>query len=75
MNKGYELTPMGKAYCDLVFNKWMTHFIKTSDESGKVSERGFYGSYQFKLKAEGKVFEGTFEVLPNENNKLKINLQ
>ena len=75
VNENYQLTKMGKAYHDLVFQKWMTSAQKTTTENCLITEKGFYGTYEFTLKHEGKTFNGTFDVLPNETNKLKINLQ
>jgi endo-1,4-beta-xylanase len=66
---------MGQAYYDLVFNKWTTKLNKKTDDKGTLSDRGFYGDYEFTIKQDGKIFKGTFQVLPNDVNKLKINLQ
>ena len=74
VDENYQLTKMGQAYYDLVFKKWMTNSTKTTNESGLFFDKGFFGTYEFTLKHEGKTFIGTFEVLPNETNKLKINL-
>lgn len=75
VDENYQLTKMGQAYYDLVFNKWMTKSARTTNEMGLFFDKGFYGTYEFTLKHEGKTFKGTFEVLPNRSNKLKINLQ
>ncbi|MQP25661.1 hypothetical protein GFJ94_11365 [Flavobacterium sp. LMO8] len=75
VDENCQLTKMGKAYQDLVFQKWMTSAKNTTTENGLITEKGFYGTYEFTLKHEGKTFNGTFDVLPNETNKLKINLQ
>jgi endo-1,4-beta-xylanase len=71
----YQLTKMGQAYYDLVFKEWMTKSNKTTNEIGLVFDNGFYGTYEFTVKKDSKTYQGTFEVLPNEKNKLKINLQ
>lgn len=71
----FQLTPMGQSYQELVFKKWFTQLSKKTNDSGMVSDSGFYGSYEFTIKHDGKVFNGTFEILPNDSNKLKINLQ
>lgn len=75
VDENYQLTKMGQVYYDLVFNKWMTKSAKTTNEIGLFFDKGYYGTYEFIIKIEGKTFNGTFEVLPNETNKLKINLQ
>jgi endo-1,4-beta-xylanase len=75
VDENYQLTKMGQAYYDLVFKEWMTKSNKTTNEIGLVFDKGFYGTYVFTIKKEGKTYQGTFEVLPNEKNKIKINLQ
>ena len=75
VDENYQLTKMGQAYYDLVFKEWMTKSSKTTNELGLVFDNGFYGTYEFTVKKEGKIYQGTFEVLPNEKNKLKIDLK
>ena len=75
VDSNFKPTKMGEVYNDLVFNKWMTKFAKQSSSNGIISDRGFFGEYVFTIKHEGKIYEGSFSVLPNENNKLKINLK
>ena len=75
VNENYQLTKMGQAYYDLVFKDWMTKSAKKTNDIGLFFETGFYGTYEFTVKHEGKIFKGTFEVLPDNSNKLKINLQ
>lgn len=75
VDENYQLTKMGQVYYDLVFKEWMTKSRKTTNELGLVFDNGFYGTYEFIVKKEGKIYQGTFEVLPNEKNKLKIDLK
>lgn len=74
-DENYQLTKMGQVYNDLVFNQWMTKLKTKTEDNGAITNKGFYGTYEFTLKYEGKIFNGTFELVPDENNKLKINLQ
>lgn len=75
VNENYELTKMGLSYYDLVYNTWMTKLIHSSDDNGQVANRGFFGVYEYTIKKEGKIFNGFFEVKPNSDNKIKINLK
>jgi len=75
VDENYNLTKMGKAYYDLVFNKWNTKFDGKTNEKGEINNKGFYGTYEYTLIMDGKEFKGTFSVSPNEKNTLKINLK
>lgn len=75
VDKNYQLTKMGQAYYDLVFKEWMTKSAKTTNDLGLISDNGFYGTYEFTIKKDGKIYQGTFDMLPNHKNELKIDLK
>ena len=54
-DKDWNLKPGGKAYIDLVYNKWWTKDAKvTTDKDGKAQIRGFYGDYDVTVTHNGK---------------------
>ena len=54
-DKEWNLKPGGRAYVDLVYNKWWTRDAKaTTDASGKAVVRGFYGDYDVTVEANGQ---------------------
>ncbi len=54
-NNDWTLNGAGKAYHDLVYNKWWTRDLKaTTDKEGKASINGFYGDYDVTVTADGK---------------------
>jgi len=75
VDENYSLTKMGKAYYDLAFTKWNTKFEGKTNEKGEITNKGFYGDYEFSIQYEGKVFNGTFTVKPNDSTTIKINLK
>ncbi len=74
LDKNFQLTKMGSAYNNLVNNKWQTNISKNTDAKGKISDRGFYGTYQYDFTLDGKFYKGTFEVKPESKNQIKIAL-
>ena len=49
----WTITPQGKAYQDLVYNKWWTKTSGKTEDNGIFTTRGFYGDYE--ITAEGKI--------------------
>lgn len=48
-NKDGSLKPSGKILFDLIEQEWMTHDLQaTTDAQGRVTFRGFYGTYDMK---------------------------
>jgi GH35 family endo-1,4-beta-xylanase len=43
--KDWSITPLGRAYRDLVFNKWWTKTSGKADKNGTFKTRAFYGDY------------------------------
>ncbi|WPR71963.1 endo-1,4-beta-xylanase [Flavobacterium sp. NG2] len=74
LDENFQLTKMGKAYSNLVHNKWQTNISKNTDANGKISDRGFYGTYQYDFTLDGKFYKGSFEVKPESKNQIKIAL-
>lgn len=67
-----ELGAMGRAYFDLVHNQWNTQLNLKTNEKGNVSGTGFFGVYEYSFTENGKVKNGTFEVLPRKSNAYQI---
>jgi len=57
-----NLSPIGRAYRDLVFDKWHTKERGSTDAAGNFSCRGFLGTYTTTLSADGRKMEKTFQV-------------
>lgn len=57
---------------DLINNKWHTEQQLTSDQSGKASFRGFYGSYDITVTANGKTNTVAAELVKNGSRQIKI---
>jgi hypothetical protein len=53
-NKDWSINPHGKAYEDLVLNKWWTRATGKSNGKGEYSLRGFKGDYEITVTANGK---------------------
>ncbi len=73
-NNDWSLAPMGKAFFDLVHNKWKTNITSSSNENGVLKGTGFYGVYSYRFLHNGKLVNGEFKVLPETNNVIKIQL-
>jgi endo-1,4-beta-xylanase len=43
--KDWSITPTGRAYRDLVFNKWWTKTSGKADKNGTFKTHAFYGDY------------------------------
>jgi endo-1,4-beta-xylanase len=43
--KDWSITPLGKAYRDLVFDKWWTQTSAKADKKGLLKIKAFYGDY------------------------------
>lgn len=74
LDKNFKLTKMGSAYYNLINTTWKTKISKNTDTDGKISDRGFYGTYLYNFIVQGKKYTGTFDVKPQSNNTLKISL-
>ncbi|MDR3708601.1 MAG: endo-1,4-beta-xylanase [Capsulimonadaceae bacterium] len=53
-NKDWTLKPSGKAYMDLVYNKWWTNASGNSDAKGRYAFRGYQGTYEVTVTYKGK---------------------
>lgn len=73
-DKDWNLAPMGQSYMKLVKYIWNTKLRLTTNESGKVSGKAFYGSYKFKITVEGKVYVGIIPISKDSKNKIRIDL-
>mgnify|MGYP000158836401 FL=1 len=72
--KDFKLTSMGQAFYNLVHSKWKTKLFETTNSDGKISGRGFYGYYSYKLNFEGKQYAGVFQIEKESNNNYIIDL-
>ncbi|MBN1392807.1 MAG: endo-1,4-beta-xylanase [Sedimentisphaerales bacterium] len=43
--KDWSITPLGKAYRDLLFNKWWTKTSAKADKNGVLKTKAFFGDY------------------------------
>jgi len=63
---------MGRAYLDLTQNLWKTEINKKTDKEGKINAKGFYGTYQYKIKLNGKEYQGVFNIVKPSKKLIKI---
>ena len=73
--KDFKLTSMGQAFYNLVHSKWKTKLFETTNSDGKISGRGFYGYYSYKLNFEGKQYTGVIQIYKENNNNFIIDLK
>ncbi|MDD5065069.1 MAG: endo-1,4-beta-xylanase [Phycisphaerae bacterium] len=52
--KDWSITPLGRAYRDLVFNKWWTKTSGKADNKGTFKTRAFYGDYTITSNGQEK---------------------
>jgi endo-1,4-beta-xylanase len=72
--ENWELGSMGKAFSELLHNKWTTTVKGRLNESGTFTTRGFYGVYVYKVYLKGDIYNGEFQIAPGSSNKMEINL-
>lgn len=53
-HKDWTLKESGKAYIDLVFNKWATRGRAVTNAKGNTQFTGFYGDYEVTVESGGK---------------------
>ena len=73
-NKDWSFAPMGKAFNNLVHEKWKTEISTKTSKNGLVRGNGFYGTYQYSYKEKGKTIKGTFDFIKDGNKEIKIQL-
>ncbi len=73
-DKQGRLSPLGRAYGDLVLNKWRTRASGATDAAGAFSCRGFFGQYAATITANGKSVRRTFD-LPKGEGVCEITLR
>ncbi len=74
-DKKWNLTPAGKVYVDLVYNKWWTRDAKANtDSNGKAIINGYYGDYDITVNANGKVRTYMAAFHKGYDNVLEINI-
>ncbi len=64
---------MGKAFFDLVHGEWKTAFTAETSALGKLSGRGFLGTYEYRFVVDGRLIQGTFELLPENETSFLFN--
>ncbi len=69
-----ELGVMGKAYYSLVHRTWRTSLSGTTSKHGLVVGRGFLGTYEYSIVADGKLVTGTFQLNPKQQGIIKIEI-
>ncbi len=70
VDEKFELLPAGKRYVELLTQRWHTHVEAVTDAQGKVSFRGFYGTYDVKVGTQ----KLTTELLP-AHGQARLQLQ
>ncbi len=68
-----KLTPIGRAYRDLVWKKWRTRANGRTDAGGAFAFRGFFGRYSAKIEAGGHEYARTFD-LPKAPGRHEVRL-
>lgn len=71
----WKIGIMGEAYFSLVHDKWKTKYNSETDTDGKISSRGFYGTYVFSYDLDGETRTGTFDLLPGAANQFEIKMK
>jgi len=71
--KDWSLKPSGRAYRDLVLNKWWTNEDGWTCEEGRFTTRGFLGEYEITVEHRGKT-KTTKTTLVREGNTITITL-
>ncbi|MDG2280264.1 MAG: endo-1,4-beta-xylanase [Flavicella sp.] len=74
-HKDWTYSPMGKAYHDLVLDRWQTELKEKTNKEGQLSVNGFYGTYEYRYKEKGKIKKGVFVLKKNGAKELKIELK
>ncbi len=67
--KDWSITPLGKAYRDLVFNKWWTQIEAKANKTGSLKAKAFFGDYL--ISANGIKKKVTFS---KKDKSLTVNL-
>lgn len=57
---------------ELIQKTWHTELEKYADETGEADFRGFYGTYEITVCADGKTVTQRLELSKNQENHLKI---
>lgn len=65
---------MGKAYFSLVNGAWKTNISEATNSKGQLINRGFNGLYEFSVTVDGETKKGYFDIQPNSDNKINIEL-
>ncbi len=73
-DKKGNLSPIGRAYRDLVLKKWRTRESGSTDANGAFACRGFLGQYAATVSMNGKEMRRTF-VLPKGRGAHKVVLE
>ena len=53
-DENWNITPVGKAWRDLVTQEWHTNDTGTTGSNGEYKTRGFHGEYEIKVTKNGK---------------------
>ena len=72
--KDWKLKPNGKAYMDLVFNKWWTRESGKSDNQGCYKFRGFWGNYKITIKSGTSRKTFNIKLLKNNIRTIKLKM-
>ncbi len=73
-NKDWSFAPMGEAFYELVHQKWQTNIASKTSKTGELLVNGFYGTYEYSYKENGKVKKGTFVLKKGGATEINIEL-
>lgn len=73
-NTDWTMKDCGKAYEDLVFNKWWTKASGNTSQSGEYQVRGFLGDYEITASANGKTQTVKATITRDGDNTITIKL-
>jgi len=68
------LGSMGEAFFELVYQEWQSNSRSFTDKLGSVSQRVFYGTYEYSYDDNGVIKTGTFTIIPNGQTTIQIEL-
>ncbi|NDV61886.1 hypothetical protein G0Q06_05435 [Puniceicoccales bacterium CK1056] len=66
--------PVYRVLDKLINQQWKTRLRTSTDESGSIGLRGFYGSYRLTVSLGKKSYVGSFEISRDSDNTVNIHL-
>ena len=69
-----SLTQAGIRYYDLIFEKWNTNRLFTTNDSGQISADVFYGDYTIEISINGKSINKSIRLYKKSLKQLEVEL-